>query len=64
MVWHKHEPVYRERTRWIAAAEAGKIEGRDKLICLLADTNQSRTGERWRRHFLKGGRMNRQLKLP
>jgi len=31
----------RERTRWIAAAELGKIEAKDKLIGLLNDTNQS-----------------------
>lgn len=31
----------RERTRWIAAAEAGKAEVSDKLTGLLKDTNQS-----------------------
>ncbi len=31
----------RTRTRWIAAAEAGKADAKDKLIGLLSDTNQS-----------------------
>jgi len=31
----------RERARWIAAAENGEVGAKDKLIGLLADTNQS-----------------------
>lgn len=30
----------RERARWVAAADAGKSEAKDKLIGLLVDTNQ------------------------
>ena len=31
----------RERTRWIAAAEEGKADAKEKLVGLLSDTNQS-----------------------